>query len=57
MEKMLQWLNKEVEKDKAEVERYKQNIAQQMKGLKRDELFIKKKITFWDKIKIILWGK
>lgn len=57
MEKMVKWLEKEISKDKMEIEQYKQKIASQIKTLKKEDIIKKKKLTFFEKIKIILWGR
>lgn len=55
-EKMLSWLQKEIQKDKAELNNEKLKFAQELKKLKKDDLFIKEKETVWKRIKKILWG-
>lgn len=53
---MLSWLQKEIQKDKAELNNEKLKFAQELKKLKKDDLFIKEKETVWKRIKRILWG-
>lgn len=55
-EKMLSWLQKEIQKDEAELKNEKLKFAQELKKLKKDDLFIKEKETVWKRIKKILWG-
>lgn len=55
-EKMLNWLQKEIQKDKAELNNEKEKFAKELKKLKKDDLFIKEKETIWKRIKKILWG-
>lgn len=57
MENLMKWLEKEKNKDKLEVEQYKQKIAEQIKQVKKEDILKKKKLTFFEKIKIILWGR
>lgn len=57
MENLMKWLEKEKNKDKLEVEQYKQKIAEQIKKVKKEDILKKKKTTFFEKIKIILWGR
>jgi len=52
---MLNWLKKEIDKDQAELNNEKTKFAEELKKLKKDELFIKPKETLWSKIKRILW--
>ena len=54
-EKMLNWLKKEIDKDRAELNNEKTKFAEELKKLKKDELFVKPKETLWSKIKRILW--
>jgi hypothetical protein len=52
------WFNSEKLKDKREVDREKEKIIKQIKGMKKDELFPKPiKLNLWKRIKIILLGK
>ena len=55
MEKMIKWLEKEVERDKKEIEKTKNDFAKEIMKLKKDDIVKKRKMTFWDKIKFILW--
>lgn len=56
-ESILNWLESEKNKDKIEVERTKQKYIQQIKGLTKEDLFPpQKKLTLWQKIKILLSG-
>jgi len=52
------WFNSEKLKDKREVDREKEKIIKQIKGMKKEELFPKPvKLSLWERIKIILLGK
>jgi hypothetical protein len=50
----------EVEKNKIELEKEKQDFANELKKYKKVDLFPAKrvsKISFFEKIRILLWGK
>jgi hypothetical protein len=52
------WFNSEKLKDQVELDREKEKIIKQLKGIKKDELFPKPiKLSLWKKLQIILWGK
>jgi hypothetical protein len=56
-EKILQWLNSEKAKDKKELEREKDNFIRQIKKLNKEDMFPEpKKMTLWQKIKILILG-
>jgi len=56
-EKVLNWLTSEKNKDDRELEREKKLFIQQIKKIKKDDLFPKqKKLTLWQKIKILILG-
>lgn len=56
-EKILKWLESEKSKDDKELQREKMIFAQQIKKLKKEDLFPKpKKLTLWEKIKILILG-
>jgi hypothetical protein len=55
-EKMLSWLQKEINKDKAELNNEKLKFAQELKKLKKDDLFVKEKETIWKRIRKMIWG-
>lgn len=55
-EKLLDWLNKEQEKDREEVKRYKEKIAQEMLRMKKEQIFEKPKNSIWKRIQKLLWG-
>jgi hypothetical protein len=57
-QQLVNWFNSEKLKDKREVDREKEKIIKQIKGMKKDELFPKPiKLNLWKRIKIILLGK
>jgi hypothetical protein len=49
-------LNKEKQKDNAELDKSKQDFINQIKGMKREDLFVKPKKTLWMRIKKMIWG-
>ena len=56
-QRMLNWLDNEKKRDNLEEKSYKNKILKEIKGLNKNELFpIPKKITLWQKIKIIVLG-
>ncbi len=56
-EKVLNWLTSERNKDQRELEREKNIFIEQIKKIKKDDLFPKpKKLTLWQKIKILILG-
>lgn len=57
-QQLLNWFNSEKLKDQKELDRQKEKIIREIKGLKKDELFPKPvKLSIWKKIKILLLGK
>lgn len=59
-QKLIASLNNELEKNKIELERDKQNFANELKKYRKVDLFPSKnvyKISFFEKIRILLWGK
>jgi hypothetical protein len=54
----LNWLDKEKEKDKIQLEKSKADIINQLKGMSKETLFIKQKtkLTLWQKIRKTIWG-
>jgi hypothetical protein len=57
-EKILNWYQKEIEKDKIETDRKKVEFANKLKKLKKEEIFENKfkKLTLWQRIKKVLMG-
>jgi hypothetical protein len=54
---ILNWLESEKLKDSKDIENIKRKYIQEIKGLKKEEIFQKpKKLTLWQKIKILLSG-
>ena len=56
-QRMLNWLENEKKKDDLSEKSYKNKILQEIKQYKKEELFpIPKKLTLWQKIKILVLG-
>lgn len=58
-EKILKWYQREKTKDELELDRDKKVFIQQIKSLKKEEIFKKeeeKKYSLWKKIKIAILG-
>jgi hypothetical protein len=55
-QKLLDWLNNEQKKDSEEVRKYKEDLANQLKNLNKEDLFQKPKKTLWTRIKKMIWG-
>jgi len=54
---ILNWLESEKLKDSKDIENIKRKYIQEIKGLKKEEIFQEpKKLTLWQKIKILLSG-
>jgi hypothetical protein len=57
-QQLLNWFNSEKLKDQRELDRNKQKIVNDIKKIKKEDLFLKPvKLTLWQKIKVILLGK
>jgi len=57
-QKMLDWYQKELDKDSVEIDREKNKFANSIKKLKKEEIFKSevKKINLWQRIKKVLMG-
>ena len=55
-EKALNWLSKEQQKDKAELDKEKQEFINQIRQMKKEDLIVKPKKTLWMRIKKLIWG-
>jgi hypothetical protein len=54
---ILNWLESEKLKDSKDIENVKRKYIQEIKGLKKEEMFQEpKKLTLWQKIKILVLG-
>lgn len=57
-QQLLNWFNSEKLKDQRELDKGKEKIIKEIKGLTKNDLFPKpKKLSIWNKIKIILLGQ
>jgi len=57
-QQLLNWYNSEKLKDQKLLDKNKEKIAKEIRGLKKEDLFPKPiKLSIWKKIKIILLGK
>jgi hypothetical protein len=52
----LDWLNKEKQKDQAELMSEKERFTQQLIQMKKTDLFQKPKNSIWKRIQKLLWG-
>jgi uncharacterized protein YacL (UPF0231 family) len=57
-EKILNWYQNEIERDKKELELEKKQLIENLKNLKKDKIIGEKpkKMTIWQRIKKILTG-
>ena len=56
-QRMLNWLENEKRRDDLEEKSYKNKIVKEIKQFKKEEFFpVPKKLTLWQKIKILLLG-
>jgi hypothetical protein len=54
---MLNWLENEKKRDDLEEKSYKNKILKEIKQFKKEEFFpVPKKLTLWQKIKILVLG-
>jgi hypothetical protein len=54
---MLNWLNSEKLKDQRQLDKEKEKIVKEIKGLKKEDLFPKPvKLSLWKRIKILILG-
>jgi hypothetical protein len=57
MEKELEWLNNEIEKDKVSLEKEKKQFIESLKGIKKEDIVTKEqKISVWKRIRKVLMG-
>lgn len=56
-QQMLNWLNSEKLKDQRALDKEKEKIIKQIKGMKKEDLFPKPvKLSLWKRIKILILG-
>ena len=55
---ILNWLDKEKKKDKIQLEKSKSDFINQIKSIKKDDLFQPQevKLTLWQRIRKVIWG-
>lgn len=57
-QQLLNWLTSEKLKDQREIDREKEKIIKQIKGIEKKNLFPKPvKLSLWKKIKILILGQ
>ena len=57
-QQLLNWFNSEKLKDQRELDRYKEKMIREIRGINKETLFPKpKKLSIWKKLKIILLGQ
>lgn len=57
-QQIINWFNSEKLKDQKELDKNKEKLIKEIKGLKKEDLFPKPvKLSLWKKIKIILLGR
>lgn len=49
-----EWLKKEIAKDEREIDRYKQEIINSFRTIKKEQIFQDNKISIWKRIKRVL---
>ena len=58
-EKVLKWYSQEINKDKKELDKIKNDFIKDIKNIKKDTIFkevVTKKLTLWGRIKKVLTG-
>jgi hypothetical protein len=58
-EKVLNWYSQEINKDKKELDKIKNDFIKDIKNIKKDTIFkevVTKKLTLWGRIKKVLTG-
>jgi hypothetical protein len=54
----LNWLNSEKNKDKKSLTKEKEFFARELLSMKKEDLFKeRKKLSLWQRLKIMIWGK
>ena len=60
LEQLASWLDKEKLRDKKEIEKNKIDFINQIKGLKKEDIFkeeiIQTKLSLWQRIRRTIWG-
>jgi|LakMenE18May11ns_1017448.scaffolds.fasta_scaffold9814855_4 hypothetical protein len=58
-EKVLNWYSQEINKDKIELDKIKNDFIKDIKNIKKETIFkevVTKKLTLWERIKKVLTG-
>jgi len=58
-EKILNWFHKEVEKDKIDVDKFKNDFIKTIKNVDKNQMFTnpkEEKLTLWQRLKKVLTG-
>jgi len=58
-EKILNWYNKELKKDKVEIEKFKKDFIKTIKNVDKNQMFTnpkEEKLTLWQRLKKVLMG-
>jgi hypothetical protein len=58
-EKILNWYHKEVEKDKVDVDKFKNDFIKTIKTVDKNQMFTnpkEEKLTLWQRLKKVLMG-
>jgi hypothetical protein len=58
-EKILNWYHKEVEKDKVDVDKFKNDFIKTIKNVDKNQMFTnpkEEKLTLWQRLKKVLMG-
>ena len=56
-QRLLKWLDKEKKKDEFNVENEKKKFIEQIRKQKKEDIIpIPKKLSLWQRIKIMIWG-
>lgn len=55
-ERLQRWLDNEFEKDKKELEKDKKEFIENLKKIKKEQIFKTKKLSLWQRIKKVLVG-
>ena len=57
-QQLLNWLNSEKNKDKKSLTKEKEFFARELLSMKKEDLFKeRKKLSLWQRLKIMIWGK
>jgi len=55
LQKELEWLNKEIKKDEMDLSKEREDFIQELKKIKKEDLFpIQKKISIWSRLRKVM---